>query len=124
MSKSGSENRKKTSQFTVRMSPEDYARLMLNVERSGLSRNAYVSKTLLGATPPKSKRRPVPAGGPVRELKAELQRSGNNLNQIARSMNSGICPWNGTITHVLNTHRKVLDAILVTLGYRSVDHQG
>ena len=46
----------------------------------------------------------------------ELGRSGNNLNQIARALNSGETATIDQIQAALKEHRQILAAVIETLG--------
>ncbi len=69
----------------IRFSPEEYEQVMLDEERTGKSVQDLLKKAYFG-------------GGPVvllmtdqetGEMMAQIMRIGNNMNQIARQLNSG-----------------------------------
>ena len=71
--------------IVTRWTPPEWKRVCEVVARLGVTRSAFVrQQTLTGAR----RRHPAPAGlNP--ELRRELGRIGNNLNQIARALNIG-----------------------------------
>lgn len=73
--------RKKCIQFLVRADEHDASAIRKKVDASGLSQQEYLLKTALEA--------PIITSPVFRELLTEYKRQGNNLNQIARAVNSG-----------------------------------
>ena len=55
-----------------------------NARRCGLSKTAYLRRLILGR---EVKARPAQE---IKELRTEIHHIGNNINQIARSVNAGI----------------------------------
>lgn len=74
----------KKYEICLRLSQEEKTRLESSAHRCGLSRTAYLRHLLLGA---EVKARPSQE---VKELRTEIHHIGNNINQIARSVNAGI----------------------------------
>lgn len=74
----------KGTQLHLRLTEAEAARIRAAAESRGLTVSAYVRRAALGGEVPPA---PVADAGELRELYAELRRIGNNLNQIARSMN-------------------------------------
>lgn len=72
--------RKKCIQFLVRADEHDASAIRKKVDASGLSQQEYLLKAALEA--------PIITSPVFRELLTEYKRQGNNLNQIARAMNS------------------------------------
>ena len=70
--------------LSVRLSPKDRARLRDICQATGLSPSAAVRRLIAGAKlqPNKAK--------DMKPLYTEINRIGNNINQIARSVNAGI----------------------------------
>ena len=72
--------------IVTRWTPGDWKRVCGVAARLGVTRSAYVrQQTLTGA---RRRRQPVPARLDP-ELRRELGRVGNNLNQISRALNMG-----------------------------------
>ena len=75
---------KKKYEICLRLSREERARLENSARRCGLSKTAYLRRLIEG-TPVKA--RPAQE---IRALRTEIHHIGNNINQIARSVNAGI----------------------------------
>lgn len=73
--------RKKSIQFLIRTDEHDADAIRKKVDTSGLSQQEYLLKAALEA--------PIINFPVFRELLTEYKRQGNNLNQIARAVNSG-----------------------------------
>jgi hypothetical protein len=76
------------ARFNVRCTAEFLARLMAAADAAGLSLSAFVCAELGVVPGPRAHRRPAPDAAAVARIAAALGRSGNNLNQILRVMNS------------------------------------
>ena len=74
----------KTYEMCLRLSKEEKERLESSARACGLTRTAYLRRLLLGA---EVKFRPSQE---VKALRTEIHQIGNNINQIARSVNAGI----------------------------------
>ena len=68
----------------IELTTEEYRILNENAELCGLSKRAYLVRLLEG-TPIRT--RPSPE---IKALRTEIHQIGNNINQIARSVNAGI----------------------------------
>ena len=78
-------NRTRPKQMVIRLSEKEFAQIKEKVEQSGKNQQQYVIDALTKAT--------VTNTDGIKELIPELKRVGNNLNQIARTLNEGgICP--------------------------------
>ena len=71
--------------IVTRWTPPEWKRVCEVAARLGVTRSAYVRQQTLTAA---RRRQPVPADLDP-ELRRELGRIGNNLNQIARALNIG-----------------------------------
>lgn len=67
------------------MTVNDYSKVCNSAETIGLSIAEYIRRKITGKTLPKKKVSPL-----NRKLFIELSRVGNNLNQLAKVINSGI----------------------------------
>ena len=68
----------------LRLNADETEKLMKNAKRCGLSRSAYLRSLIMG-TPVKECQTKE-----LRDLYAEINKIGSNINQIARSVNAGI----------------------------------
>lgn len=66
------------------MTPEQYQLLSANAKQCGLSKRAYLIRLIKG-NPPKARQ-----DSAFKALRREIHAIGNNVNQIARSVNAGI----------------------------------
>ena len=73
--------RKRDKQINIRLTESEYLNVCLQVEKSGLGLSEYIRKCILG------KEIKVVSG--IKELVWELNRIGNNLNQLTRKVNEG-----------------------------------
>lgn len=68
----------------IELTPAQYQRLVAQTKQCGLSKRAYLVRLIEG-TPVKA--RPTQE---IKDLRMEIHKIGNNINQIARSVNAGI----------------------------------
>ena len=86
---------KRRNVLSVRFADGELAEVRTAAERIGMATSAWVGKLAIDA----AEHRTVPPGWQYREVMTELTRLrsqitwvGNNVNQIARAINSGIVP--------------------------------
>ena len=77
------EHRKRTNRIQVRLNDDEYDYFLYNLERSGLTKEAYLRK-LISDKIPKTKE----VGQYEKDILAQLYAIGNNLNQISRRAHS------------------------------------
>lgn len=68
----------------IELTAEQYQLLCRQAEECGLTKRAFLTRLIEGGP---VKARPVQE---IRELRTEIHHIGNNINQIARSVNAGI----------------------------------
>ena len=68
----------------IELTPTQYQRLVAQAKQCGLSRRAYLVRLIEG-TPVRAR-----PSQEIKELRTEIHHIGNNINQIARSVNAGI----------------------------------
>lgn len=71
-------------EFCLRLSREEKSRLENSSRRCGLSKTAYLRRLIMDT---EVKARPSQE---IKALRTEIHHIGNNINQIARSVNAGI----------------------------------
>ena len=71
-------------ELCLRLNATEATRLNVNARKCGLTRSTYLRRLIMG-TPVKECQ-----AQEIRDLYAEINRIGNNVNQIARSVNMGI----------------------------------
>ena len=73
-----------TYKICRRLTPQERAKLEADARHCGLTKSALLRRMISGL---EVKARPSQE---IRELRTEVHRIGNNVNQIARSVNAGI----------------------------------
>ena len=114
--KQPSESRQKHRIANFRVTPDEYRQIEANATHAGLTAGSYMRSRALVAPTTRAMRRPVVQQVLLSKLTAELGRSGSNLNQIARGMNSGEAVVIDHIQAALKEHRQILAAIIDVLG--------
>ena len=76
--------KRNTHHLHIELTPEQYQLLTGNSKECGLSKRAFIVRLLEGKT---VRARPSQE---IRDLRTEIHHIGNNINQIARSVNAGI----------------------------------
>jgi len=112
----GTEKRLRTAHITVRLTPGERATIDGAAERAGLTCGSYLRQVALGAPTPRQVRRPPVERRELARLLGELGRVGNNINQLARIVNSGEEVEVKELTEALAALSPVRDAILQALG--------
>jgi hypothetical protein len=79
--------RKRSYVLTVRLDDGERASLQARASDSGLSVGAYVRASAAGDAGPRSRRRAPVERELLARANADLNRVGNNLNQISRALN-------------------------------------
>ena len=74
-------NRKKNKQLKFRANPKDHKKIKIKIEKSGLTQNEFLLRSALD--------KKIIRTGNLTDVRIELKRIGNNINQIARKINQG-----------------------------------
>ncbi len=77
-------DKKEMHHLHIVLTPEQYQLLTSNAKQCGLTRRAFLVRLLEGT---EIKARPSQE---IKALRTEIHHIGNNINQIARSVNAGI----------------------------------
>lgn len=85
----GSDKRQRGEVIPVRVTPDEKARIDAIADRAGYTRAAFMRAAALGDAGPRAQRRPPADHVILRQILGQLGSLGNNLNQIARALNSG-----------------------------------
>lgn len=115
----GSEKRRRTVHFAVRLTPDERSAIEGAAERAGLSTGSYARQVLLGAPAPRQVRRPPVERKELARLLGEIGHVGGNLNQLAHMANTGRPTDRKALLVVLQSLVEVRNAILVALGRMS-----
>lgn len=87
MSRSGSENRKKTVRKSIRFDPEEWKEIEAQIDRAGLTLGELVRHQCLGtALPPRKLRLPPMDQKLASQLLGQLGKIGSNMNQVAHAV--------------------------------------
>lgn len=113
---SGSDKRQRGETVTVRLTTEERAILDDLSSRSGLAAGAFMRAATFGDPGPRAQRRPPVDQQMLRRLLGECGRIGNNINQIARALNSGDEMSQPDLREALRAYLEVRDAIFEALG--------
>jgi hypothetical protein len=133
----GPDRRQRPGLIAARVSPVEASAIRLMAETRGQSIGSLLRESLLQIPPPRRQRRPradeqaiARLLGELAAVKAELGKSGSNLNQIAHYLNAdrGVGSLLGMLESALADHdeamRTLLElraACLKTLGFREAD---
>ena len=86
---SGSDKRQRIKRCTMRLLDDEFNRIAAKADKAGLSFTAFLRAAGLdGDAGPRAQRRPPIDHKVLRQLLGETGRIDNNLNQIARALNS------------------------------------
>ena len=119
-----SEKRQRTARLFLRLSPAEQAALATRADKAGMTPPAYLRAAALGTAGPRAQRRTPADATLLRQVLGQLGRVGNNLNQIARHLNTGREGDQGeALTEALAEYARMRDALYVALG-KDPDHAG
>ncbi len=86
---SGSDKRQRSHQSLIRWTDEEFTSVIDRADKSGLAVAAFMRAAVLREPGPRAQRRPPADHKALRQLLGEVGRIGNNINQIARALNTG-----------------------------------
>ena len=122
---SGTNTRQRRGQILVRLTDEELAVADDKADRAGLTHAAFARAAIVGSPGPRAQRRPPADHVALRKLLGELGRVGNNINQIARTLNSGEDADIPELREALQAYLQLRNAIFDALGMEpSGDNQG
>jgi len=87
--RSGSNKRQRGAPVSIRLLPSERAEVETRARASGLSIGSYLRASALGSSGPRARRSPPVNAEALAHAVAQLNKAGNNLNQIARVLNAG-----------------------------------
>jgi hypothetical protein len=118
---SGSETRQRNHAVRVRLDDTERAQLETRAGARGLSLAAFMRACSLETAGPRARRRPPVDVDLLARTNADLNRVGNNVNQIAYHLNSGEAPEAVAVVAAMQELRGTLTVLRQALGY---DRQG
>lgn len=92
--RSGSEKRRRSKTFSVRLDPDEQQRAADLRERAGLPLSVLIRRALFNTPLPRAARRPPIEKQLVAQLLGELGKIGGNINQAQKHINAGHPQWN------------------------------
>ena len=98
-----SEKRRRDNTLTIRLTKAEKERIERNAKRAKRSITDYIVSLSLET--------PIHVAEDVKPLLIELKRIGNNLNQIAAKVNSGVT-YVENLTEVIENQNKIYDLLL------------
>lgn len=111
-----SDKRQRTKLTAHRWLDEEFNTVAAKADKAGLSFGAYIRTAVLGTAGPRASRRPPADHVALRQILGHLGRIGNNMNQIAKSLNYGD-PCDGPeLKAALKEYLGLRDAIYAALG--------
>ena len=114
--RSGSEKRQRLHVAQLRLDDAEQAKLDERASASGLSTGAYLRAAALGGAGVRAKPRASVDRLLLARANADLNRVGNNINQIAHAMNAGRDPPH-VLAEAMTDLRDVLSALRRAAGY-------
>lgn len=118
---SGSDKRQRTRQCLVRFTEQEFAELSGKADRAGRPTAAFLRAAALGDAGPRAQRRPPADHKALRQILGQCARVGNNLNQIAKVLNSGGSVSTGELREALTAYLQIRNAILAALAMKTED---
>ena len=114
---SGSEKRQRTKRLSVRLTADEFNQIAAKADNAGLGFAAYLRASALdGDAGPRAQRRPPADHKALRQLLGEVGRIGNNINQIARALNSGDQASLPDLQEALHAYLEIRNKIFDALG--------
>jgi hypothetical protein len=102
----------------ARLSNEEYRLIAEYSRTAGLSRGGYLRAVALGSPGPRARRAPPFNVEMLAHAVAQLNRAGNNLNQIARRLNAAQAAGAGESLEALAETRAAIARIVEAMGRR------
>jgi hypothetical protein len=114
---SGSEKRQRTTRRSVRFTADEFNEIAAKADNSGLGFAAFLRAAALeGNAGPRAQRRPPADHKALRQILGHVGRIGNNVNQIARALNSGEEASLPDLQEALRAYLDIRNAIFAALG--------
>src|SRR5208337_3011648 len=113
---SGSDKRRRSHQSLIRWTDDEFTSVTDKADKSGLAVAAFMRAVALGNPGPRAQRRPPVDHKVLRQYLGQVGRLGNNINQIARALNSGEKANLPELQEVLRACIDVLNGINAALG--------
>lgn len=112
----GTDKRQRTKQCLVRLTADEYARVAAKADKAGVAAAAFLRAAALGDAGPRAQRRAPADKHALLRILGHLGRVGNNVNQIARRLNSGETVQLPRLEEALVAYLEIRNAIFEALG--------
>lgn len=112
----GSDKRQRGKIIASRCLDEEFTAIAAKANKAGLAIAAFMRAAALGDAGPRAQRRPPADHKALRQHLGQVGRIGNNINQIARALNSGERASLPELQQVLRACLDILDRINAALG--------
>ncbi len=114
---SGSDKRQRNKRCSMRLMDDEFNRIAAKADKAGLAFTAFLRAAALdGDVGPRAQRRPPVDHKALRQYLGQVGRLGNNINQIARALNSGEKAKLPELQQVLRACLDILNRINAALG--------
>jgi len=113
---SGSDKRRRSHQSLIRWTDDEFSAISEKADKAGLAVAAFMRAVALGDPGPRAQRRPPADHKALRQILGELGRVGNNINQIARALNSGESASLPDLREALRVYLEIRNRIFDALG--------
>ena len=114
---SGSDKRQRNKRSYIRWTSDEFNEAAARADKSGLGLAAFLRAAVLdGDAGPRAQRRPPIDHKALRQHLGEVGRVGNNINQIARALNSGEKANLPELQQVLRACIQIMNGINDALG--------
>ena len=114
---SGSDKRQRNKRSYIRWTSDEFNEAAARADKSGLGLAAFLRAAVLdGDAGPRAQRRPPADHKVLRRLLGEVGRIGNNINQIARALNSEEKANLPELEQALRACNEIRKGILAALG--------
>ena len=113
---SGSEKRQRDKVLRIRCLQEEFKAIVAKADKAGFSTGAFARACLLDDPGPRAQRRPPADHVVLRQILGHVGRIGNNINQIARALNTGGVVSDAELHEALTAYLDIRDAIFKALG--------
>lgn len=121
----GSDNRQRHHQYLVRLTQEEHEDISAKADDAGISPAAFFRLAALGTPGPRAQRRPPADHVAIRQILGQCGSIGNNINQIARHLNTGGKADIPEVKEACRTYLQIRNAIFTALNMKTPhDHQG
>lgn len=109
---------KRPAPFSIRLSVDERAEIVRRADAAGLSIGGYWKSAVFNLPPPRKSHRPSVDRVELAKLLGQLGRVGNNINQLARTLNMEGSVEIPELTEALKELTDMREAVMIALGYQ------